>query len=85
MHIQVYEYEKGSNEISSYYRTYVVNNVLEVHMIDTKDKYTDSFRRVLVNNIYHRFDHVWMINRQEQYSISYDYNVGRTTVIWVVI
>ena len=58
MHIQVYESEKSSNEISSYYRTYVVNNVLEVQMIDTKDKYTDSFRRVLVRNKYHRFDHV---------------------------
>ena len=55
MHIQVYESEKSSNEISSYYRTYVVNNVLEVQMIDTKDKYTDSFRRVLVRDIYHRF------------------------------
>ena len=54
----VYEYEKGSNEISYYYRTYVVNNVLEVYTIDTNYKYKDSFRMVLVNNIYHRFDHV---------------------------
>ena len=58
MLIQVYENAKGSYEISYYYRTYVVNNVLEVYTIDTNYKYTDSFRMVLVNNIYHRFDHV---------------------------
>ena len=55
MRIQLHEYEKCSNEISSYKRTYVINNFLEVHIIDTKDKYTDSFTKVLVSNKYHRF------------------------------
>ena len=49
--------------MSSYYITYMVNNFLEVHIIDTKDKYTDSSTNVLVSNKYHSFDNVWMINR----------------------
>ena len=53
--IQLHEYEKCSNEISYYKRTYVANNVLEVHTVDTKDKYTDSFTKVLVSNKNHLF------------------------------
>ena len=36
--IQVHEYEKYSIELSIYYRTHVVNDVIEVHMTNTKDK-----------------------------------------------
>ena len=71
--------------ISSCEETNVVNNVLQVNMIDTKVKYTELFTIVLVSNKYHRFKHVWMMSSQEHSSISYDQNVGITTVIWVVL
>ena len=81
IHIQVHEYEKCYIEIPSYYRHFLVNNVLEFHMTSTKDKYTGSFTKVLVTNKSHRVYHVIMIEELEHYFISFDINVGILTVI----
>ena len=56
--IQVHEYEKVSIELSFCHRNYVANNVMEVHNIDTKDKFTDPFTKVLLRNLSHQFYHV---------------------------
>ena len=50
----------------------MTSNILEVHKIDTKEKYTEPFKKILVSNLSHRFDHVYTMNGEEQSSISYD-------------
>ena len=49
--VQLHEYEKCSIELSFFKRNLVANNVIEFHKINTKDKCTDPFTSVFVQNI----------------------------------